>query len=144
MSKQETWIQRAYREKEEREYRTITRGPRKGMRVRKTRTELRREARRERELERLEQEKRLAEALSRPLAKEPVRLRDSVLAVLKLLGVMVALALPYLMLMLLAGGLAKLGIGWLFWVILAFDICGHFLYRQPKSKKYWPIMWIFR
>jgi Flp pilus assembly protein TadB len=116
------------------------------MRVRKTRAELRREQRAaEAEDQRLQQQlrdPRRSEAESKAAENERTSAwREGVLPVL---GAYVGLCAIWLLVLAVAWGLMALHLGWVFIVLLAVDICGHFMYKDPRPRKYLPILWMFR
>jgi hypothetical protein len=157
MSEEETPSQKAQRESQEKRdllkriaelekpnhsaHRTITRGPRKGMRVRKTRAELRHENIERMKADRLDFERRLQEQLSR--SKKDAEITSS--WDLTPLWVFLLLCGLYGVLIVAADALTKWHLGWLFVLILVGDICGDRLYKRPKpSRKYVPLLWMFR
>jgi hypothetical protein len=155
MSEEETPSQKAQRESQEKRdllkriaelekpnaHRTITRGPRKGMRVRKTRAELRHENVETMKADSLRSERGFQEELSGSNKNTDTTSSWD----LTPLWVYFWLCGLYGVFIAAAYALTKWHLGWLFVLFLVGDICGDRLYKRPKpSQKYVPLLWMFR
>ena len=124
------------------EYRTITRGPRKGMVVRKRRSEIRQERLALERAKREERDRKLNEQMS---SEERPASTESWGGFLEVIGAYVGLCVLWGIVFLIASGLIALHMGWLFILLLIADICGDRFYKAPRRPhKYCPLLWVLR
>ena len=124
-------------------FKILTRGPRKGLRVRKSRADYLKELREENEAKEKELLRQIEEDRNKPKPKP--KIRDTIVGALSFFGVIAFLCGVWVLVSYSGSYLTRHKLGWVFWSWLVIDIAGDRLYRPPRRPhKYFPFFWIFR